>query len=212
MLFCAAPRCNHLLRLVPPALTRVYAEDHDAAILRCLAALLLQDPDGQLPDAAVGIAALPLRLVGLGLHPAAGNRHAAYWASWCDSLPVIQARAPAVAATLTLALGRGGAGAPALAAAAQAAGHLRDLRGRMWHRPRRRQVSAPMNPAYAVAGNARRVPDLAAALQAQLELSGGAVLPSARSLADALAPLVEAAADHVGLAACASPAGPVGGW
>ena len=77
LLFCAAPRCNHLLRLVPPALTRAYAEGHDAAIRRCLAALLLQGPGDQLPDAAARIAALPLRLGGLGLHSAAGNRHAA---------------------------------------------------------------------------------------------------------------------------------------
>ena len=40
-----------------------------------------------------------------------------------------------------------------------------------------------------------RLPDVAAALQAQLELPGGAVLPSARSLADARALLVEAGAD-----------------
>ena len=40
-----------------------------------------------------------------------------------------------------------------------------------------------------------RFPDLAAVPQAQLELPCGAVLPSARSLADARAPLVEAGAD-----------------
>ena len=40
LLFCAAPRCNYLLRTVPPSATTSYAGSHDEAILRCLATLL----------------------------------------------------------------------------------------------------------------------------------------------------------------------------
>ena len=40
LLLCAAPRCNYLLRTVPPSLTDEFAAAHDAAISRCLAVLL----------------------------------------------------------------------------------------------------------------------------------------------------------------------------
>ena len=40
LLFCAAPRANYLLRILPPHLTADYAVAHDVAVARCLAALL----------------------------------------------------------------------------------------------------------------------------------------------------------------------------
>ena len=123
LLFCAAPRCNYLLRMLPPALTQAYAEAHDAAIRRCLSALLLQDADQQLPATPAEVASLPLRLGGLGLHSATRTRQSAYWASWCDALPVM----PEVADRLLQALNRGGVGAHSLLSASQAAAQLRDL-------------------------------------------------------------------------------------
>ena len=62
---------------------------------------------------------------GLGLRSAAADRHAAYWASWLDTLPAIQARSPQIAAHLRRALAEPHAsGSTAVAAAAQAAAHL----------------------------------------------------------------------------------------
>ena len=46
------------------------------------------------------------RLGGLGRRSASQDRFAAHWASWCDTLPVILARAPAAAARLRAALRR----------------------------------------------------------------------------------------------------------
>ena len=40
LLFCAAPRANYLLRILPPHLTADYAVAHDVAVARCFAALL----------------------------------------------------------------------------------------------------------------------------------------------------------------------------
>ena len=49
LLFCAAPRANYLLRALPPHLTGGYASMHDAAIARCVAALL-DYGEGPLPQ------------------------------------------------------------------------------------------------------------------------------------------------------------------
>ena len=49
-------------------------------------------------------AQLALRFGGLGLRSAEAERYAAHWASWCDTLPVARARAPAVADRLLQAL------------------------------------------------------------------------------------------------------------
>ena len=35
LLFCGAPRANHLLRTTPPALLHTYSHGHDATILKC---------------------------------------------------------------------------------------------------------------------------------------------------------------------------------
>ena len=77
---CAAPRCNYLLRTVPPSLTDEFAAAHDAAISRCLAVLLAGgDQPIDLPPFSEPRAQLPLRMGGLGLSSAREHRHAAYW-------------------------------------------------------------------------------------------------------------------------------------
>ena len=70
-------------------------------------------------------ARLPLRFGGLGLRGAVADRHAAYWASWMDTLPVIHTRAPGIAARLLALLRDPSAGhLPSLTAAVQAAAYL----------------------------------------------------------------------------------------
>ena len=98
LLFCALPRCNYLLRILPPGATGAYAATHDAGVLACLASLLGSE-DG-LPLLASRRAQLPLRFGGLGLRSAVASRHAAHWASWADSLPVIRQRHPELVARI----------------------------------------------------------------------------------------------------------------
>ena len=120
---CAAPRANYLLRILPPHLTADYAAAHDASVARCLAALLEQG-ETPLPPTGVRAAHLAQRFGGLGLRSAVADRHAAHWASWQDTLPVIRARAPAAAERLLQAL-QGEAALPSTAAAVAAQGRLR---------------------------------------------------------------------------------------
>ena len=110
---CSTPRSSdnpYLLRILPPHLTATYAADHDSAIAQCLASLL--ELDAPLTPSTVRAAQLPQRFGGLGLRCASSDRYAAHWASWCDTLPVVQARTPAAAERLLRALR--GEGVPAL--------------------------------------------------------------------------------------------------
>ena len=101
LMYCASPRCVHTLRTVPPALAGTYAEESDAAVQSCLWQLL-GNPGG--PEATIGraraILSLPARMGGLGLRSAVRMAPAAYWASWADALPAIQARQPGAAGEL----------------------------------------------------------------------------------------------------------------
>ena len=96
---CAVPRANYLLRILPSHLTAAYGESHDAAVARCLATLLEHEA-APLPHQSLSTAQLAQRFGGLGLRSATSDRFAAHWASWCDTFPVIHARAPAAAAKL----------------------------------------------------------------------------------------------------------------
>ena len=123
--YCAAPRANYLLRVLPPALSEEYAAAHDTAVARCLAQLLGY-ADAPLPEEAARAAQLAARLGGLGLRCARADRHAAHWASWCDALPVVRDRAPQVAQRILQALRAPEAEqTPALRAAQHAAIYLR---------------------------------------------------------------------------------------
>ena len=64
LLFCASPRCCHLLRSLPPVASLAFAEAHDAAVAACLADLLGAGP---LPDHALRLAQLPFQQGGLNL-------------------------------------------------------------------------------------------------------------------------------------------------
>ena len=108
-----------------PALTPQYATDHDGGIAACLAALLDQ-ADQPLLEETLSASQLALRHGGLGLRSAVVDRHAAYWASWVDSLPAVRARSPLVADNLVQALAHpGAAGSSSVVAATHAADFLR---------------------------------------------------------------------------------------
>ena len=122
--YCAVPRANYLLRSLPPAATAAYASSHDAAVSSCFS-VLLGLADAPLPPQPARAARLALRFGGLGLRAADADRHAAYWASWMDTLPVIQARVPSAAERLLAALrDNRAARLPSLLAATQAAAYL----------------------------------------------------------------------------------------
>ena len=127
LLFCAAPRAQHLLRTVPPAAIAEYARAHDDEVWRTLQDML----GGQTADAepaqrqARDIAFLPASLGGLGLMHAERLSPAAYWAAWADALPVLQQRcAEAVERCLQELQAGSQAAAPSLQAAAAAGVHL----------------------------------------------------------------------------------------
>ena len=101
LLLCAAPRCNYLLRTVPPSLTEEFAASHDAAISRCLAVLLAGGEEPlDLPSLSERRAQLPLRMGGLGLSSAREHRQAAYWASWADTVGALRKCHPGTLANL----------------------------------------------------------------------------------------------------------------
>ena len=76
LLFCASPRCNHILRTTAPALAADFAADHDVAVAGCLQQLL-GGPD--LPATAPATAHVPLAQGGLGLQSATATAPAAYY-------------------------------------------------------------------------------------------------------------------------------------
>ena len=97
LLFCASPRANHWLRVMPPEQTKEYAESHDALMQHTLSTLLHQR---RLSQQQAAVAQLPLRLGGLGFRSANRTSTAAYWAAWADALPVLRKRVPRQAANI----------------------------------------------------------------------------------------------------------------
>ena len=98
LLQSANPRANHTLRTLPPALSLEYSRSHDEGIWGTALALI-----GQLPgtegdvEHAKQVASLPVRMGGLGLRSATRCAAATYWASWADTLHMVDQRNPAVA-------------------------------------------------------------------------------------------------------------------
>ena len=93
---CAGPWCHHFVRTVPPGESRAYAGGHDTGMMETLSRGGLTGDEQK--HVAQRIATLPMRLGGLGLRSASRMSHAAYWASWADSLQMIAQRLPTVAA------------------------------------------------------------------------------------------------------------------
>ena len=101
LFYCAVPRANHLIRILPPSISRKYAEAHDLAIFEALTSLLSADGQAVYVDAAEELrvrryASLPGHLGGLGLRSAVRVAPAAHFAAWADALEVIMARCPSV--------------------------------------------------------------------------------------------------------------------
>ena len=98
LLFCAGPRCNHLLRTLPPSQSATYAAAHDEGMATTAWNLLgLGAGTSEAMTVAQDLLGLPLRCGGVGLRSASRTAPAAYWASWADALPMISARTPGVA-------------------------------------------------------------------------------------------------------------------
>ena len=97
LLYCATARANYHTRVVPPELSKNFAEGQDDNLWGCLSGLLgLNEKESAVLRR--GLAKLPFSLGGLGLRSATRLRVAAYWASWAESLAMIRARHPGVAA------------------------------------------------------------------------------------------------------------------
>ena len=118
LLFCASPRSTYLLRMCAPDSTKDFAEAHDTAIGACLQSLL-QTTD--IPATSLAIAHLPLTEGGLGLMSATILAAPAYWSSWADTLPVLQAHLPELTHQILEQLNTHSQAPPALQAAADAA-------------------------------------------------------------------------------------------
>ena len=100
--YCAASRANYYLRALTPTDSLIFANLHDESLWSCLCTLLGIDPANA--SAAAEVATLPLRMGGLGLRSAARTRHAASWASWADTIPMIRQRNPSTAEGILAAL------------------------------------------------------------------------------------------------------------
>ena len=100
----AGPRCNHLLRTLPPSQSAEYAQAHDQAMWQSVKNLLgLTSAEMHSPE----LATLPMRLGGLGVRSAARTAIAAFWASWADAIEMIQQRCPQLAADILAELSNG---------------------------------------------------------------------------------------------------------
>ena len=94
----ANPRANHTLRTLPPSLSHVYGEAHDAGIWNTVVAIMHGLPGSDVEvEEARRVATLPMRMGGLGLRSATRCAEAAYWASWADALHMVGQRNPEVA-------------------------------------------------------------------------------------------------------------------
>ena len=72
---------------------------HNAGLWQCLSSILHIDP-AQCEERVRDADCMPLSLGGVGSRSALRTRAPAFWASWSDCLPMIQARNPDVAAAL----------------------------------------------------------------------------------------------------------------
>ena len=96
LLHCAAARANFYLRVVPTDFVVQFARTHNASSWQCTCRIL-GIPVTLCDEMAKATATFPLALGGMGLRSADRSRVAAHWASWADTLPMIQERHPAVA-------------------------------------------------------------------------------------------------------------------
>ena len=92
LVYCAAPRSNHILRTLPPNYSEYYAQRHDRMIRRCLADLMHVQSDLFDHAEVCTQIQLSMRHGGMGFSDSVSNSKGAYWASWIDSLPALYDR------------------------------------------------------------------------------------------------------------------------
>ena len=137
LVHCAASRANYFLRVVPPELGEEFASAHDRSLWTCLCNMM-----GIAEDAceatAREAASLPLALGGVGLRSARRTHPSAYWASWADSLHMVQKRHPGVEEVEGVPVGQ------SLTSASAAARSLADVHG--FDIPSWRSLAAGVRP------------------------------------------------------------------
>ena len=95
LFYCGVTRATFHVRSVRPDLTENFAEQHDEQVWRCFCELVGVAPAA--PAASVrACTSLPLAAGGLGLRSVVRLRHAAHWASWADTIKMVQERHPEV--------------------------------------------------------------------------------------------------------------------
>ena len=97
LFYCGCPRAKYVLRTVPPNLCEDYRSQRDSKIRSTLAKILQVEDSLLNTVTCVSQIHMPARFGGLGLISCNHTSSAAYWASWCDSLPGLQARIPGFA-------------------------------------------------------------------------------------------------------------------
>ena len=99
------PRSKHLIRVVPPSLSKEYAQEHDSRVWKCFCDIMNTSEYASDVDAK-RIATVPGRNGGLGLRSAARSRQPAFLASWMDALPILDTKLPALARNISAYLSR----------------------------------------------------------------------------------------------------------
>ena len=102
---CAVPRGNYWLRTLPPSMSQTYASQRDEALWAAMLKICqAESVPPELQQSGRRIAQLPSRMGGLGIRSGVRLAPAAYWASWADSLAMIQKRNPRIAENILRAL------------------------------------------------------------------------------------------------------------
>ena len=125
LLHCASARVNYQLRVMRPECVLEFARAHGENMWRVLCTIL-EVPTTACSRNARDLSSLPLSLGGLGLRSAIRARVSAYWASWADTLPMMQSRHPQIADIMVYHL-EGVTESPCLGAASSAAAELDEL-------------------------------------------------------------------------------------
>ena len=125
LLHCASARANYQLRVMRPECVLEFARAHDENMWRGLCTIL-EVPTTACSRNARDLSSLPLSLGGLGLRSATRTRVSACWASWADTLPMVQSRHPQIADIMVYQL-EGVTESPCMGAASSAAAELDEL-------------------------------------------------------------------------------------
>ena len=107
LVYCAVPRANHLLGLLPPTFSGQYARGHDEDVWSTFCSLVSRPQltqDRPQATTSKNVASLLSSAGGLSLRSAECLRDAAYWAAWADTLKVLAKKVPERAAELTVTL------------------------------------------------------------------------------------------------------------